>query len=87
MGEQIKISYFSFHFLAIQFFISTWEKSYEDIFYSSPHFSVITGNKDKIFPLPSFACFQHHVHASFSVFRYNSDLAKLECTILLFNFN
>ena len=28
----------------IQLFISTWEKSYEDIYLSPPHVSVTTGN-------------------------------------------
>ena len=34
----------SFHLLTIQLFISTWEKSYEDIHHSPPHVSIITGN-------------------------------------------
>ena len=55
MGEQIKSSLllmpmqyvyscFSFHVPAIQLFISTWEKSYEEISYSAIHGSVITGS-------------------------------------------
>ena len=37
--------------------------------------------------LPSSACFWQHFHDWFSVLKYNSDLAKLEWTPLLFNFN
>ena len=55
MGEQIKsslsiktllqvYSHSSFYLSTIQLFISTWQKSYEDIYHSLPHVSVITGN-------------------------------------------
>ena len=55
MGEQIKSSLllmpiqliyscFSFHVSAIHLFISTWEKSYEEIFYSAIHASALTRN-------------------------------------------
>ena len=44
-------------------------------------------NDNKICPLPSSSCFQQHFHDWFCVFRYNSDLSKLEWTLLLFNFN
>ena len=37
-------SYFSFHLPAIQLFISPWGKSYENIYHSPPHVSVIKGN-------------------------------------------
>ena len=81
----------SFHLPTIQLFISKWEKSYEDIYLSPPHISVITGNIlitiKKIFPLPSSSCFQQHFHDWFYVLRCNSDLLKLEWTLLLFNFN
>ena len=35
-------------------------------------------NDNKICPLPSSFCFQQHFHDRFYVFRYNSDLSKLE---------
>ena len=55
IGEQIKssllltllqcvYSYRSFHLPAIQLFISSWKKSYKDIYHSPAHVSVITGN-------------------------------------------
>ena len=55
MGEQIKISllltilqqvysYFSFHLPLSKLFISACEKSYEEIYHSPSHVSVITGN-------------------------------------------
>ena len=65
-------------------------KSYEDI-YHSPYVSVITRNilitiiRFARYHLP--ACFQQQFHDWFSVLRYNTDLAKLEWTLLLFNFN
>ena len=37
-------SSFSFHLPTIQLFISPWVKSYEDIYHSPPHVSVITRN-------------------------------------------
>ena len=37
-------------------------------------------------PLPSCACFQQHFHVRLPVLRYNLDLAKLEWTLVLFNF-
>ena len=43
-------------------------------------------NDNKICPLPS-SCFQKHFLDWFYVLRYNSDLPKLEWTLLLFNFN
>ena len=66
MGEQIKSSplikiycsklILQFHLPTIQLFISTWRKSYEDIYHSPPHVYVITGNilitiDNKICPL------------------------------------
>ena len=39
-----KYCYFSFHLPAIQLFISIWEKSYGDIYYSPPHVYIITVN-------------------------------------------
>ena len=56
MGEEMKTSLlikalvqkvyssFSFHLHTIQLFISPWVKSYEDIYHSPPHVSVITRN-------------------------------------------
>ena len=45
IGEQIKRSpYFSFYLPTIQLIISTRGKSYEDIYHSPPHASVIIGN-------------------------------------------
>ena len=55
MGEQIKstllltlwqqvYSYFSFHLPAIRLFISTWKKSYEDVYHSALHVSATTRN-------------------------------------------
>ena len=43
-------------------------------------------NDNKICPLPSYSCFQRHLHYWFYVLKYNSDLPKLEWTPL-FNFN
>ena len=56
--------------------------------YSPPHFSVITityscNNDKKIFRLRSCACFQQDFYKWFLVFGYNSDLWKLEWTLLL----
>ena len=44
-------------------------------------------NNNKICALSSTTCFQQHFHDWFSVLRCNSDLWKLEWTILLFNSN
>ena len=44
-------------------------------------------NENKISSLPSSSCFQQHFHDWFYVLRYNSDMVKLEWTLLLFNFN
>ena len=44
-------------------------------------------NDNKICPLPSSSCFQQHFHDWFNVLRHNSDLPKLEWSLLLFNFN
>ena len=45
MVEQIKRSLLiKTHLFRIYFFISTWGKSYEDIYLSCPHVSIITGN-------------------------------------------
>ena len=56
MGDQIKrsliiktllqlvCSYLSFHLPTIQLCLSTWKKSYEDVYHSPPHVSVITAN-------------------------------------------
>ena len=103
MGQQIKsslliktrlqkvCSYFSFHLTTIQLFISTWGKSYEDMYHSFPHVFVITGNilnnDNKTCPLPSSACFHQQFHDWFSALRYNLDLSKFEWTLLLFNFS
>ena len=46
-----------------------------------------TCDDDKICPLPSCSCFQQHFHNWFYVFRYNSDLSKLEFTLILFKLN
>ena len=46
-----------------------------------------SNNDNKIWPLPSSSCFQQHFHDWFYVLRYNSDLQKLEWTLLLFSFN
>ena len=59
-------------------------------YYSLPYVSVITGNilvtiiRFDCYDLR--ACFQWYFHDWFSVLRYNSELAKLEWTPLLFNF-
>ena len=72
----------------ILLFISTWEKSYEDIYRSPPHVPVKhPNNNNKICPLPSTTCFQQHFHDWFYVLSCKSDLSKLEWTILLFNSN
>ena len=73
MVLQLDHSYFSFHLPTIQLFISKWEKSYEDIYNSSPHYfrhysviiSVITGNI--LIKIIRFAC-DHIVLASNSTF-------------------
>ena len=44
LHEMDKCCYFSFHLPAIQLFISIWEKSYGDIYYSPPHVYIITLN-------------------------------------------
>ena len=86
-------SYFSFHLPAIQFFISTWIKRFKDISFSSTYFCCYRkhrnkdNNDNKICPLPSSSYFQQHFHKRSYVLRYNSDLPKLEWTLLLFNFN
>ena len=76
-GEQIKsslsiktllqevYSYFSFHLPAIQLFISAWEKSYEDIYHSPPHASVIIANI--LIMIIRFACY-HFLLACNSTF-------------------
>ena len=67
-----------------------WEKSYEDIYDSPPHVSVITGNI--LITIIRFTRY-HLLLASSNTFMtdsmywYNSDLSKLEWTLLLFNFN
>ena len=74
---------------AIQLFISTWEKNYEDTsfcFICSSYHRKHPNNDNKIFLLLSSSCFQHHSHDWFYVLRYNLDLSKLEWTLLLFNF-
>ena len=56
--------------------------------YTPSHFSVITGNT--LVTIVRFTCYhllQEHFHDWFYVLRYNSDLLKLEWTLLLFNFN
>ena len=101
MGEEIKssflikmllrqvCSYFSFHLPAVQIFISTWEKSYEDVCHSLLHVSVITRNI--LITIIRFTCYYlllaSHFHDWFYVLRYISDLSKLEWTLLLINFN
>ena len=44
-------------------------------------------NDNKICPLPPSPCFQQSFHDWFYVLMYNSDLSKLEWTLLIFNFN
>ena len=98
IGEQIKsslliklllqlvYSYFSFHLLTLQIFISAWEKSHEGIYYSPPCFFYYRKhpNNNKIpLPLPCSSGFQQHFH---DLLKYNSVLLKLEWTPLLFNF-
>ena len=83
-------SYFSFNLPAIQLYISTWEKRYEDISFSFTCFCYYRKHpniNNKIFPLPYSTCFQQQFHDWFFLLRYNSNLAKLEWTLLLFNFN
>ena len=64
---------------AIQFFISTWKKNYEDIYLSSPHVSVITENilitiiRYDLFVTIFSASFQQCFHESLSAIRHNSD--------------
>ena len=63
------MSYFSFRFPAIQLFISTWEKSYEDMSSSSTcfrYYRKYSNNDNKIYPLAS-ACFQQHFYDWFVV--------------------
>ena len=81
-------SYFSCHLLAMKLFISTWEKSLENIYHSPPHvcyYSKYPNNDYEIWLLSSSACFKQHFKDWFSVLQYNSDLTKLEWTPLLFN--
>ena len=47
----------------------------------------LLNNDNKIFPPPSSSCFRQHFHDWLYVLRYNSDLSKLEWTLLLFHFN
>ena len=42
-------------------------------------------NDNKICPLPLSSCFLQHFHDWLYLLRYNSDLSKLEWTLLLFN--
>ena len=72
--------------------ISIWQKSYEDIYHSPPHVSVTyyrkhPNNNSMICLLQSCSCCQQHFHDWFCVLRSNSDLLKLEWTLLLFDFN
>ena len=62
---------------------------YEAIYNSRPYASVRKhpNNDNKIYPLPSSTRFQKQFHEWFHVLRYNSDLSKLEWTLLLFSFN
>ena len=50
-GGKLKVR---FHLPAIQLFISTWEKSYDHIYLSPPHVSIITGNI--LITITRFAC-------------------------------
>ena len=87
---QYLYSNFSSHLPKIQLFISTWEKSYEDIYHSPPHVYVVTGSI--LVTMIRFACyhlprFRQHFHDWLYVLKDNSDLSKLEWTLLLLNFN
>ena len=98
MGEQIikkllhqVYLYFSSHFLTIPLSISTWKKSYEDIYHSPPRVCVSAGNILLLIiislPTTIFFLLPQHFHEWFYVFSYNSNLMKLEWTLLLLNFN
>ena len=103
MGEQIKssllikmllqqvYSYFSFHFPTIQIFISMGKKLWIHISFSSTGLCYyrkhLNNDDNEICPLLSYSCFQQHFHDWFYVLRYNSDLSKLEWTLLLVNFS
>ena len=64
------------------------EKSYEDIYHSPRHVSVITrkhpNNNNKICPLPYSSCFQQHFMTDSM---YLGTILILERTLLLLNFN
>ena len=65
------------------------KKVWRPIWFSSTRFCYYrkySNNDNKICLLISF-CFQQHFHDKFYVPRYNTDLSKLEWTLLLFNFN
>ena len=84
IGEQIKrSSSFSFYLPTIQLIISIRGKSYEDIYHSPPHASVITGN----ILIRIIIFFRYHLLASSTLCRHNSDLSKLDWTLQLFNFS
>ena len=83
---------FTWAFICLQpaFCFKMGKKLWRHTSFSSTYFSYYRKhpNSDKkIFPLPSSSCFQQHFHDWFYVLRCNSDLSKLEWTILLFNFN
>ena len=66
------------------------KKLWRHISFSSTCFCYYRKHPNKnnqICPLPSFSCFQQHLHDWFYAPRYNSDLSRLEWTLLLFDFH
>ena len=96
MGKQIKSSLLIktlscskfiltsvFIFLQSSFLFQYGEKAMKTYIILKKH----PNNDNKIYPLPSSSCFQRYFYDWLYVLGYNSDLSKLEWTLLLFNFN
>ena len=80
----------AFKCLQSSFLFQHGKKLWRHISFSSTCFCYYrkhSNNDNKICSLPSSSCFQQHFHDLFYVLRCNSDLSKLEWTLLLFNFS